>query len=119
MDFSAIRPDNPAYTQFTDMIEKASRMEWTRIEHDDNEIDVTMKGIVVARFIPIEDGFKVLYPSGPGYRFPMESSGDDRDGLTRQVVITEDSDTYEAMASIGVAHRWADSMVSDEEWMDF
>ncbi len=116
---TAIGPDNPAFGQFREMMEMAANLEWARIEHDEYEVDITLKGIVIARFIPMDNGFGILLPSGPAYRFPMESSGDTRDGLTRQVVITEDSDTFEAMASIGVAHRWADAMVSDEEWMDF
>ena len=117
-EFDAIGPDNPAYAKFREMIAKASDLEWARIEHDENEVDVTLKGIVIARFIPTDDGFRVLYPCGPTYRFPMESSGEDRDGLTRQVIITEDSETIEATASIRVAHKWADSMVDDDEWSD-
>lgn len=103
--FDAIGPDNPAYPQFKEIIAKTFDLEWARIKHDRNEVDITMKGIVIARFIPADDGFRILLPSGPGYRFPMESSGDDRDGLTRQVRITGDSETYEVTASIGVAHR--------------
>lgn len=118
MGFVAFGPDNPAYHQFREIVSNAADLEWARLEHDENEVDVTMKGIVIARFIPTETGFRILFPSGPRYRFPMGSSGDDRDGLTRQVTITGDSDTYEAVASISVAHRWADSMVDNDEWGD-
>ena len=116
--FEAIGPDNPAYPQFQEMIAKADGLEWARIEHDKGEVDITMKGIVIARFIPNDDGFRTLFPSGPRYRFPMESSGDDRDGLTMQVRITKDSEALEVTASIRVAHEWADSMVDDDEWGD-
>ena len=30
----------------------------------------------------------------------------------------KDSDTYEAAASIKVAHGWADSMVNDDDWFN-
>ena len=115
---TAIGPDNPAYGRFRELFGMAAKLEWARVEHDENEVDITLKGIIIARFVPTDDGFRILFPSGPTYRFPMDSSGDTRDGLTRQVTIGKDSDTYEAAASIRVAHRWADSMVSDDDWFD-
>lgn len=116
--FDAIGPENPAYPQFREMIEKADGLDWARIEHDEKEVDITMKGIVIARFIPTDDGFRALFPSGPDYGSQMEDSGDDRDGLTKQIRVTKGSDTYEARVSVRTAYRWADSMVDDDEWMD-
>ena len=115
---TAIGPDNPAYGRFRELLGMTVKLEWVRVEYDENEVDITLKGTVVARFIPTDDGFRILFPSGPTYRFPMDSSGDTRDGLTRQVTIKKDSDTYEAAASIRVAHGWADSMVNDDDWFD-
>ena len=115
---TAIGPDNPAYGKFRELFGMAAKLEWARIEHDGNEVDITLKGTVIARFIPTDDGFRILFPSGPTYRFPMDSSGDTRDGLTRQVEITVNPDTYEAAASIRIAHEWADSMVDDDDWFN-
>ena len=114
-EFYAFKPDNPAYTQFHKIIERATELDWARFEHDNKEVDITLKGIVIARFIPSDAGFRILFPDGPDYLSDMEDSGDDRDGLTRQITMTKDSDTFRAVMSIETAFMWADSMVDDDE----
>lgn len=118
-EFYAFKPDNPAYAQFHGIIERATELDWARFEHDDKEVDITLKGIVIARFIPTDVGFRILLPEGPDYRSDMEDSGEDRDGLTRQITMTRDSDIFRAVMSIETAFMWADSIVDDDEWCDF
>lgn len=115
----AFTADNPAYTQFQEMIERSEGLEWIRYSCDESRVDITMKGRVIARFIPTEYGFKVLYPSGPEYILPMERSDDTRDKLRHMVRINKDSSTFQAWIHMETAHRWADSLISDVKWLGF
>ena len=115
----AIEPDNLAYAHFLEMMGGASKLEWARVEYDENEVDITIKGVIVGRIVPMEDGFRILFPDGPGYLLDMEDSGEDRDNLTKQIKMTGDSDIGDAMSAIMTAYMWGDMLVSDEEWMDF
>lgn len=119
MDIKVVGPENPAYPQYRYILGRAGELGWTRLKYDENEVDITIKGVIVGRIVPTEDGFRILFPDGPGYLLDMDDSGEDRDNLTKQIRMTGDSDIGDAMSAIMTAYMWGDMLVSDEEWMDF